>query len=116
MRRAHVRADLLVEERRRAVVDVALGEDEAPVVLGLGGPVRGDDRRDVGDPRALEELQERDVVQVAHRVEVAEAHLVGVRERPSPPADVAHPQRSPVSCAATGSGLAGRPSGGSGSL
>ena len=67
--------------------------------------------------------QEFDVVQMAHRVEVAEAHAVEVGERPALAggavacdADVAHPQRIPVSCAWTGSGLAGSPSGGCGSL
>src|SRR5438874_1958640 len=34
LRRPHVRPYLLVEERGRAVVDVALGEDEAELVLG----------------------------------------------------------------------------------
>src|SRR4051794_5972557 len=62
-----------------AVGDVALGEDQ-PEVVGVRGPVVGDDLGHEGDPRRLEELQEGDVVQVAHGVEVAEADAVDVGE------------------------------------
>ena len=67
--------DLLVEAHGRAVVDVALGEDEAEALaLGIGGRVLREQIADERDARRLEVAQEDDVVEVAHRVEVAEAH------------------------------------------
>src|SRR3954471_9923435 len=79
--RPHVRADLLVVERRRAVRDVALGEDESEGLAARGSAAR-DDGADVVDPRGLEEAEELDVVHVLHGVEVAEAHPLHHREPP----------------------------------
>src|SRR5438552_4048115 len=72
-------ADVLVERRRRAVVDVALGEDE-PEPAPASGRVAGQRPLHVRDPRCLEVAQELDVVEVTHRVEVAEAHALDDRE------------------------------------
>src|SRR5947209_2592948 len=79
LRRADEGADLLVEERRRAVGDVALGEDEAKRAAGGRGVV-GRQRPHVVDPGRLEEAQELGVVHVLHRVEVAEADALDRRE------------------------------------
>ena len=49
--------------------------------LGLSRIVAGDELAQVGDPRGLEVAQEHHVVEVAHRVEVAEAHAFLVNER-----------------------------------
>src|SRR4051794_39900849 len=89
--RPHEGADLLVEERRRAVGDVALGEDE-PELLPPGRSTLRKEGADEVDSRRLEEAQELDVVHVLHRVEVAEAHALDHRE----PAVLAHGFRSGI--------------------
>src|SRR5438132_5734361 len=77
--RPHEGPDLLVEERRRSVVDVALGEDEAELVLGRRLAARHERAYEV-DSCGLEEAQELDVVQVLQRVQVAEADTLDHRE------------------------------------
>ena len=76
------------------------------LALGVGGSCSGTSVAHVRDPRGLEVAQEHDVVEVAHRVEVAEADALAVDERP-----VAHPQRKPVGAAAPAAGSPGRPGG-----
>src|SRR5436305_4018056 len=70
--RPDVGADLVAEEGRRAVGDVALGEDEAELPA-VRGRVVGRELEHEVDPGGLEEPEELDVVHVLHRVEVAEA-------------------------------------------
>src|SRR3954453_18861274 len=89
--RPDVGADLLVEECRRAEVDVGLGEDEAEL-LAVAGRVSGDHPPDVVDPSGLEEAQELDVVHVLESVEVAPPHALHDREA----AVVAHVRRSGI--------------------
>src|SRR3954453_1500849 len=82
--RADGRREDLVVVARRAVVDMALREDQAEVV-GRRRVVVGRDRPQVLDPRRLEEAQELDVVQMPHGIEVAEADALLVNEhRPDP--------------------------------
>src|SRR5256714_11863204 len=80
--RPDVGADLVAEERRCPVGDVALGEDQAELPA-LGWRVVGRDLQHVVDPRRLEEAQELDVVHVLHRVEVAEADSLEGGEAPA---------------------------------
>src|SRR3954451_21442768 len=79
LHRPHVGPYLLVEEGRGPVVDVALGEDPPESVVRRGPAVRHP-RAHVVDARRLEEAQELDVVQVLHRVEIAEANPLHHRE------------------------------------
>src|SRR3954453_10906554 len=77
--RPDVGADLVAEERRGLVRDVALGEYEAELPA-LCGRVVGRELQHVVDSRRLEEAQEFHVVHVLHRVEVAEADALHDRE------------------------------------
>src|SRR4051812_11201326 len=76
--------DLLVEGHRRAVPDVALGEDQAEPVarLRVARAVLRDQRAQERDTRRLEVPQEDDVVEVAIRVEVAEADPLAMHVGP----------------------------------
>src|SRR5215212_490756 len=73
--------DLLVEVDGRAVVDMALREDQAtPAGFRMRRVVLREQVAHEGDPRRLEVAQEDDVVEVAHRVEVAEADAFAMDE------------------------------------
>src|SRR4028119_2467489 len=67
--------------RRLAVVGAARGKAPPdPAALRAGGRVGRDQRPQEVDARRLEVAQEDDVVEVAHGVEVAEAHALLVDE------------------------------------
>src|SRR3954468_717900 len=72
LRRPDVGADQVAEERRRAVGDVALGEDEAELPAPRRSVV-GRELQHVVDAGGLEEPEELDVVHVLHGIEVTEA-------------------------------------------
>ena len=80
--RSPVRFDEELEVHRRAVVDVALGEDQ-PEATVREGLVAGRDGVQVRDPGRLVVAQIDDVVEVAHGVEVAEADALDVRVGPA---------------------------------
>jgi hypothetical protein len=58
---------------------MALGEDEPELLRAIGRVLR-EEVGDVLDPRGLEEAEELDVVEVLHRVEIAEPHPLHHRE------------------------------------
>src|SRR5947209_17558712 len=109
--------DQLVKAPRGAVVDLALGKDQTEVDR-IRRIVRRQQLAEVGDPRGFEETKERNVVEVAHRIEIAEADSIGVDVGPAGGRAAAHsaPQRKPVCDGAGASGLPGRSRGGSGKL
>src|SRR5205085_2818919 len=95
LERADPGADLVPEERRRAIRDVALREDESERPAAAGSVARERVAEPV-DPSGLEEAQELDVVHVLHRVEVAEAHPLHRREPVSPALGAQRGRRSGI--------------------
>ena len=102
--RAQRRVDPLAEVARASGRRSSPRRSGSPKLVAPAGRPAGRST-DVRDARGLEELEERDVVEVPVDVEVGEADLVGVREGP---VGLAHDaQRNPVALGAGSSGLPG---------